>query len=392
MYDPSVRRFVVSVCAIGVVVSCHDLAGLGDYHPAADGGGGAATTSSTGGAEPQPWLPDYPRRRRLTLATQPTTADLEDFPSPIIVVDDTELAEHAQPDGRDIVFTDADGMTPLHHEIETYDGGSGTLVAWVRLPLVRAASETTIYLYYGRADATALEPGTLTWSNAIYAGVWHLGESPSSAPPQMKDSTDSAVDGVAEDDPLSVPGVAGDALAFDGTTAKVTIADAPQLDVQPAGFAFSFWVKAPASATPGARPVQKIGGATSRGYVARLGSGPWNAELLDAGTPLSVTFGQEDDFIEEWTHLAMSVDPDTGFLTAYTNGAVSEFARLGNLDLAALGNAEPLYVSAPGGPFTGAVDELRIHVVARSDDWFRLEHHALTAPGYLTSGNVELAP
>ena len=38
--------------------------------------------------------------------------------------------------GYDIIFRDSNGIDGLWHEIESYDGSTGTLVAWVRVPTV----------------------------------------------------------------------------------------------------------------------------------------------------------------------------------------------------------------------------------------------------------------
>jgi hypothetical protein len=82
----------------------------------------------------------------------------------------------------------------------------------------------------------------------------------------------------------------------------------------------------------------------------------------------------------------------TGFIVAYTNGAVNASEAIDAFDLAALPNNEPLYFSAGGGPFLGAIDEVRLYGVALTSDWVALEHRALASPGYLTVDAVELAP
>jgi len=94
----------------------------------------------------------------------------------------------AHPSGWDIIFrglddTTCNGTAPcdLDFEIETYDGSTGKLVAWVRVPQVYAgngdpANDTVIYMYYGSACVTA-DPQNATgvW-DSNYKGVWHLAE------------------------------------------------------------------------------------------------------------------------------------------------------------------------------------------------------------------------
>src|SRR5439155_13218154 len=67
----------------------------------------------------------------------------------------------------------------LDHEVESYIGTSGTLVAWVRIPVLKtqtASSDTVIYIYYGSLNNTlSTENPTGVW-DADFIGVWHLKE------------------------------------------------------------------------------------------------------------------------------------------------------------------------------------------------------------------------
>jgi hypothetical protein len=90
--------------------------------------------------------------------------------------------------GWDIIFrglddTTCNGTAPcdLDFEIETYDGSTGKLVAWVRVPQVYAGdsdpgNDTVIYMYYGSACVTSdPQNATAVW-DSNYKGVWHLAE------------------------------------------------------------------------------------------------------------------------------------------------------------------------------------------------------------------------
>lgn len=82
--------------------------------------------------------------------------------------------QYAQLDGDDFVFTDDTG-TKLSHEIESYDYLTGTLIAWVNVPLISSTVDTVVYLYYGNASAVNQEDVSNVW-DANYVGVWHMGE------------------------------------------------------------------------------------------------------------------------------------------------------------------------------------------------------------------------
>jgi hypothetical protein len=49
-------------------------------------------------------------------------------------------------DGTDLLFTSSDGMTRLDHELESYNPGTGNVIAWVRIPTLSNTTDTVIYL------------------------------------------------------------------------------------------------------------------------------------------------------------------------------------------------------------------------------------------------------
>ncbi|MEJ2430880.1 MAG: DUF2341 domain-containing protein, partial [Deltaproteobacteria bacterium] len=120
--------------------------------------------------------------RKITIPGEKVSGsgDLTDFPVLIKIENDCNLRTstnggHILSDGHDIVFTDASGATQLDHEIEEYDGGSGDLVAWVKIPTLYGSSDTDIYMYYGKSGLDTCDPSNPSgvWSNN-YRGVWHL--------------------------------------------------------------------------------------------------------------------------------------------------------------------------------------------------------------------------
>ena len=68
-------------------------------------------------------------RKMITIDNTKVPETLSDFPVLINLTTDTDLANNAQSDGDDILFTSADGVTKLSHEIEKFDSGTGELVA-----------------------------------------------------------------------------------------------------------------------------------------------------------------------------------------------------------------------------------------------------------------------
>jgi len=67
---------------------------------------------------------------------------------------DADLASHALDNGSDIAFTLIDNSTQLNHEIESFNGTTGALVAWVNITSLPHDSDLKINMYYGNAGAS----------------------------------------------------------------------------------------------------------------------------------------------------------------------------------------------------------------------------------------------
>lgn len=94
---------------------------------------------------------DWAIRRPILVSAAMADADVTDFPLLVQLVDSGFGA--AQGDGDDLVFTAADGVTRLDHYVEAWDGSTGTLTAWVRLPLLSSTVDTELLLYLDNSSA-----------------------------------------------------------------------------------------------------------------------------------------------------------------------------------------------------------------------------------------------
>jgi hypothetical protein len=109
-------------------------------------------------------------------------SDLANFPMLVNITSDNDLRTVANSghventNGYDIIFTAADGVTKLDHQLEKYTNNTGELVAWVRVPNLSTTYSTTIYMYYGNTAIVADQSVNTTW-NSNYEGVWHLNNS-----------------------------------------------------------------------------------------------------------------------------------------------------------------------------------------------------------------------
>jgi hypothetical protein len=148
----------------------------------------------------------------------------------------------------------------------------------------------------------------------------------------------------------------GSALSFDGTTARVTVADANSLDLTTA-MTIEAWVN-PSSGTGWREVVLKetSGGLAYALYAANNGSRP----AAYVHTPADVGInGSAAVPLNTWTHLAMTYDGAT--LQMFVNGVL---VKSGAAPGAAATSSSPLQIggnSVWGEYFKGLIDEVRIY-------------------------------
>ena len=141
-------------------------------------------TFTTQAASSSWWNTAWNYRKLLTIDTTKISGTLVNFPI-LVQLTDSDLASHAQSTGNDIVFVlYSDNTTKLNHEIEYYNGATGTLYAWVNITRLSSTTNTKIWMYYGNAGSGSQQNKYGTW-NSKYKAVYHLDEN---GPPYV-DST-----------------------------------------------------------------------------------------------------------------------------------------------------------------------------------------------------------
>ena len=123
---------------------------------------------------------NWQKRLKLTFNNSGRGA-LVDFPV-LVALSSTIVSEcaDASTHGKDLLFLDADGITVLDYEIDTWDPAASSSV-WVRVPQINASSAVDfIWLYCDNTDITVDSPSSErpheVWSPASHIGVWHLSE------------------------------------------------------------------------------------------------------------------------------------------------------------------------------------------------------------------------
>ncbi|MEM9326010.1 MAG: DUF2341 domain-containing protein, partial [Bacteroidota bacterium] len=119
-------------------------------------------------------LAGYDLRKKITLTGSEIADDHTDFPVLVRIDSDADLAANVtNSNGFDIVFTEADGVTQVPHQLERFDDATGQLVAWVKTNLTGGANKE-MYMYYGNSSVSAATEDVANTWNAGYRGVYHL--------------------------------------------------------------------------------------------------------------------------------------------------------------------------------------------------------------------------
>jgi hypothetical protein len=327
-------------------------------------------------------------------------ADLASFPLLVSLAADPSLRSTTyggrvyRADGGDIQFRAADGTTVLDHEIEDYDPVTGTLVAWVRVPVLSASAATTVYVYYGDVgQPCGLQNPAGVWSAASYSAVYHQKSTVDSGP-LAQDAVDYGT--------TSAAGQIGRARAFAPATLSYEETASTELKTA-TSFTLSAWIRT--NDVGNLRHIFWQGVGQGNGW-GQPGSEATNQEMnLSIGDvpgatgeisfflgstdrafdPNVISFGVPFTDTGVWHHVTVVVQAlDTapsaqlfldGVPVAAGTGAVGSTSRA-NWDT-------PLRIGRPGPAqriFDGAIDEVRVATVARTAGWIATEQANQSAP------------
>ncbi len=341
-------------------------------------------TGGTGWYTASPWTRRFP----ITVPAGRVGADLTDFPL-LVSVSVADLGANAQADGSDIRFTAADGVTPLPHQVETWNPATGTLEAWVNVPTVASGSDTTVFAYYGAPDAPAQADIRATWPSLIQA-VWHLNRDPSGTAPQADDSSVQNRDGLSAGTMTSgdqVAGLVGKAVDFDGVDDRIEtdpfdIAGSAQLTL-------SSWVKLDAYTDHG-RVVAKASDSLNRIFELSISNvGVVRTRLSLSGSTQELDTGPGVIALGAWHHVASTWDGGT--LRVFVDGT-----ELASMPASGVIDSDPTMPVTIGGiasadkQIDGVLDEVRIESIARPAAWLAAAEANQRNPGtFHVVGSVE---
>ena len=339
-----------------------------------------------GDASPPHWLTGYTHRKKLVVASGQTIT-LDNFAVAIILPDDPDLAAHARDDGQDITITTASD-TILDYELESFDGGSGAMTMWVRVPALE--SQTTLFMYYG-GEIRQHDPRT-TWDPATFRAVWHLTDAAGTQAHDSASTHDLSSSGT-QNQPTKRDGIAGAARGFDGLNDMLRDdGDDDTLDFGVASFSYSAWVYVEMSAGVFDMPMYKGGAfAAQAGFDIELGMDNWSMYIGDGATNRAVTVGNET--LNAWTNITIVVDRASQQLRGFMNAV--EMQKLDISDIGSTSSGSTFVLGSNGSAywFRGRIDEARVYARALSPEWIAAEYGNLTSPAtFVTRAAEEAAP
>jgi len=345
--------------------------------------------------------PNWSSRKIITIdKDKVANTDQTDFPVLINLTTDSELADKAQSNGEDIVFTNNDGTVQYSHEIEEFNSTTGALVAHVKIPSLSYETDTVIYMYYGNATCDDQQDATNVWDDD-FEGVWH-----------MKDTTESKngrslTKKAAQEPADSTSGQMDGAQSFDGTDDYEQVAHNAGFDLATTeSITIEAWVNVTNKELVAGDNYQYIVSKTnsadhSYGWDLYTQADGYLRLLLkdDDGTQIYVT----DDltlFGAGLTYVVGVRDVTNDRLRLYINGveaiaAVTDTTTQavtpdGGLDLGFLAQAEGAKIRF----FKGIQDELRISKSTsgpRSADWLLTTFNTQSSPStFYTLGTEEI--
>ncbi len=329
-------------------------------------------------------------RKQITINHTIASTTLENFPV-LISTTDSDLMK-AQSDGDDILFmNDLGEAVKLHHEIESMDITSGTLVAWVNISALSSSDDTILYLYYGNPNCANQEYPEKTW-DSHYKAVWHMNDA---TPTTIADSTSYGISGTkkAVNMPIETDGNIGKGQRFERTDSLwqyITMGNVNTLCFS-GDFTISAWIY------PFTTQDMKVAGkhqeisGNYKGYSLN-----WNVNepkmslRVDGGGYLyQYIYANEVKPPNSWYYMTGIRQSGTNYL--YLNGV--QQSQTGTQSL--INTDYPFCIGAwkteaASANFNGIIDEVRVSDIQRSSAWTVTEYNNMNNPTLFVSIGPEV--
>jgi hypothetical protein len=332
-------------------------------------------------------------RKKIIIDADKIDESLRDF---VILASttDADLSSKAQTSGNDILFTKADGITKLNHEIENYDNSNGELFAWVNVPYISSSTDTEIYMYYGNTIAGDQQNASSTWDTS-YKGVWHFDTD------DYSDSSGYGYNGVNTDFTNTDGQIAGGKYS-DGVGGNNNIHFGDEDDfsfgdgTEDTQFTFSFWYKAAVEGTNNYIFQKFAAGGTHEYWVTHGQFNQLEALLYgqnSTGNYIKARTPNDSLMIADgWQFIHVTYDgsEDSSGIGMYIDGTNARNGNFSGGTYVAMNNQTATLKFALYN-ISGYADEVRISNARRSPAWIKAEFENQGSPSTFYSMDSEQA-
>jgi len=325
--------------------------------------------------------------------------------------------------GWDISFQGADTTTcggpstcTFNYEIESYTSGSGRVIAWVNIPVLKTAAntaDTVIYVFYGDSGITGPTQNVNGTWNTNFKGVWHMntGSSP------QADSTTTPANAAHTGTPLPTAGATGKistGVSTSGTTGAGYLDYGPSTKFNWTAsdtFTYQGWFNTIDDYGPlysqrdngAGNPDVEItvgynGGTDNQHNISVLVRDDTGASYVQVNGTTAVDDGAWHHFAVTRTGGTIQVYVDGSSIGSATNAGASgsittggtgnyqNIGREGNWVQSNYGTTDQRFLAA-------TFDEFRISNTIRSADWIRTDYNTQGTPAstYTLGGQVGTA-
>jgi hypothetical protein len=306
----------------------------------------------------------------------------------------------ANANGYDIGFyADSGGTTKLKWEVEKYDGVTGNLIAWVKIPSVSSSTDTVFYLMYGNsAINTDQSDPPNTW-DSNFKGVWHMADS--AANTTIRESTVTGANGTnnANTSSKTATGQIGKALSYnggtDGSFAAINLSATNIVTL-------SFWMKWTSNASDDDLAFEytpnyntNAGGFIADWNASTFGGGRFETGMgKGGGTYWTDLFTRPSAGTWHLVHLVFNRSGSTN--KAYVDGSLQTLTTGIHTasDMGNFSNSSLYFMSRAASAFNaaGTLDEVRLSTIERNASWTATEYNNQSSPGiFITMGSENCA-
>ena len=288
----------------------------------------------------------------------------------------------------------------LKWEVEKYDGTTGNLIAWVKIPSLSSSSDTVFYLMYGDSSINTDQSDPPNTWDSNFKGVWHMNDS--AANTTIRESTVTGANGTnnANTSSKTAAGQIGKALSYNGSTdgsfAAINLSATNIVTL-------SFWVKWTTNANDDDLAFEytpNYNTNANHGFIA-----DWNSSSFGGGR---FETGMGNGNFTYWTdlfarpavgtwHLIQLVFNRSGPTNkVYVDGALQTLTT-GTHSASGMGNFSnsSLYFmsrAASALNAAGTLDEVRLSTIERNANWITTEYNNQSSPGtFITIGSESCA-